>query len=152
MKARSEPDSNRYQPTRRIYAPDEDAISGAGFDTPWGTAWTTSALCCETIPEIEAYGDDGGLTVDTEAAAIWAVCQYRGVDTASVHELGGVLTPEECGPEPERDRGVVEMFDPVVVGLQSHVARDDRPDKSGTGTEARRAFAARGGRQIGSKT
>jgi hypothetical protein len=50
------------------------------------------------------------------------VCQYRGVDTASVHELGGVFTPEEWQPETQNERGVVEMFNPVMVGLENHVA------------------------------
>lgn len=116
------PDEESVTPTASLVDGLDDALSEAGFDTPRGTTWTTSAFYRETIPEVEAYGDDGVLTVDTEAAAIWAVCQYRGVDTASVHELGGVLTSEGWRPETERDRGVVEMFDPVVVGLESHVA------------------------------
>ena len=31
----------------------------------------------------------------TGSTAIWAVCQYCGVDTASIHELDGYLTPEK---------------------------------------------------------
>jgi uridine phosphorylase len=62
------------------------------------------------------------MTLDMESAAIWAVCQYRGVDTASIHELGGYLTPEEWQPGTEKNRGVTEMFGPTVAGLESHVA------------------------------
>jgi uridine phosphorylase len=116
------PDEESVTPTTSLVNGLDDALSEAGFDTPRGPTWTTSAFYRETIPEIRAYGDDGVMTVDTESAAIWAVCQYRGVDTASVHELGGVLTPEEWQPETQRDRGVVEMFDPTVVGLENHVA------------------------------
>ncbi len=97
------------------------ALSAAGFDTARGPTWTTSAFYRETVPEIRAYRDDGVVTVDTESAAIWAVCQYRGVDTASVHELGGLLTPEAWQPETQRDRGVEEMFEPTVDALEIHV-------------------------------
>jgi uridine phosphorylase len=100
----------------------DDALSEAGFETRRGTTWTTSAFYRETVPEVRAYGDDGVVTLDMESAAIWAVCRYRGVDTASIHELGGVLTPEGWQPETERDRGVTEMFDPTLAGLETHVA------------------------------
>jgi uridine phosphorylase len=116
------PDEEPVTPTASLVDGLDDALSEAGFDTPRGTTWTTSAFYRETIPEIKAYGDGGVITIDMESAAIWAVCQYRGVDTASVHELGGVLTPEEWQPETHRDRGVAEMFDPTVIGLENHVA------------------------------
>lgn len=116
------PDEKPVTPTASLVDGLDDALSEAGFDTPRGTTWTTSAFYRETIPEIRAYGDDGVITLDMESAAIWAVCQYRGVDTASVHELGGVFTPEEWQPETQKDRGVKEMFDPIVVGLENHVA------------------------------
>lgn len=116
------PDEESVTPTASLVEGLDDALSGAGFDTLRGTTWTTSAFYRETIPEISAYGDDGVLTLDMESAAIWAVCQYRGVDTATVHELGGVLTPEEWQPKTQPDRGVTEMFDPTVTGLEDHVA------------------------------
>ena len=116
------PDEESVSPTASFVDGLDDALSEAGFDTPRGTTWTTSAFYRETIPEIRAYGDDGVVTLDMESAAIWAVCQYRGVDTATVHELGGVLTPEGWQPETNSDRGVTEMFDPTVVGLENHVA------------------------------
>jgi uridine phosphorylase len=116
------PDEESVTPTASFVDGLDDALSEAGFDTPRGTTWTTSAFYRETIPEIRAYGDDGVVTLDMESAAIWAVCQYRGVDTATVHELGGVLTPEGWQPETNSDRGVTEMFDPTVVGLENHVA------------------------------
>ena len=116
------PDGESVRPTASLVDGLDDALSEAGFDTPRGTTWTTSAFYRETVPEIRAYREDGVITVDTESSAVWAVCQYRGVDTASVHELGGVLTPEEWQPETRRERGLVEMFDPTVAGLENHVA------------------------------
>jgi uridine phosphorylase len=116
------PDEEAVTPTASLVDGLDAALSQGGFDTRRGQTWTTSAFYRETIPEIEAYGDDGVVTVDMESAAIWAVCQYRGVDTASVHELGGVLTPEKWHPETGHDRGSVEMFDPTVAALETHVA------------------------------
>ena len=116
------PGEESVTPTASLVDGLDDALSEAGFDTPRGTTWTTSAFYRETIPEISAYGDEGVMTLDMESAAIWAVCRYRGVDTASVHELGGRLTPGEWQPETRKDRGVTEMFDPAVSGLENHVA------------------------------
>lgn len=116
------PGEESVSPTESLVDSLDDALSKAGFDTPRGTTWTTSAFYRETIPEIRAYSNDGVVTLDMESAAIWAVCQYRGVDTASIHELGDVLTPDEWKPETQGDRGLEEMLDPTVVGLENHVA------------------------------
>lgn len=116
------PDEEPVRPTASLVDGLDGALSEAGFDTQRGTTWTTSAFYRETVPEIRAYGEEGVVTLDMESAAIWAVCQYRGVDTASVHELGGVLTPEEWKPATRQDQGVTEMFDPVLSALENHVA------------------------------
>jgi uridine phosphorylase len=116
------PDDKPVRPTGSLVDGLDAALSEAEFETRRGTTWTTSAFYRETVPEVKAYGDDGVVTLDMESAAVWAVCQYRGVDTASVHELGGLLTPEEWQPESESGRGVTEMFDPTLAGLETHVA------------------------------
>ena len=115
------PDDEPVTPTASLVDGLDDALSDAAFDTRRGPTWTTSAFYRETVPEVRAYGEDGVVSLDMESAAIWAVCQYRRVDTATVHELSGVLTPEGWQPETENDRGVTEMFDPVVAGLEEHV-------------------------------
>lgn len=116
------PDEESVTPTESLVASLDAALSEAGFATPRGTTWTTSAFYRETIPEIRAYSNAGVVTLDMESAAIWAVCRYHGVDTASIHELGDILTPEEWTPETQQDRGLEEMLDPTVVGLENHVA------------------------------
>ena len=115
------PDEEPVTPTASLVDGLDDALTAAGFDTPRGTTWTTSAFYRETVPEISAYAEEGVVTLDMESAAIWAVCRYRGVDTASVHELGGILTPEEWRPATGQDRGVTEMFEPCVSALEDHV-------------------------------
>lgn len=99
----------------------EGSLSAAGFETPRGRTWTTSAMYRETIPEIEQYRDDGVVSLCMESAAIWAVCQYRGVDAATVHEIGDYLTPEEWVPESDSEKGFAEMLNPTVEALTAHV-------------------------------
>lgn len=115
------PDGEPVTPTASLVESLDDALTGAGFETPRGPTWTTSAFYRETLPEIAHYREDGVVTLDMESAAIWAVCQYRDVDTATVHELADVLTPDEWVPETDSDRGVTEMLTPTVDALERHV-------------------------------
>lgn len=114
------PESEPVTPTASLVESLDDALSSAGFETPRGPTWTTSAFYRETLPEIRAYRDQGVVTLDMETAAIWAVCQYRDVATATVHELGDVLTTEEWVPETESERGLQEMLDPTIEALERH--------------------------------
>lgn len=115
------PDEEPVTATEPLVDRLDDALSDAGFDTPRGTTWTTSAMYRETIPEVEHYRDTGVVSLCMESAAIWAVCQYRGVDTATVHEIGDYLTPDEWVPETEAERGLPEMLEPTVEALENHV-------------------------------
>lgn len=99
----------------------ESHLSAAGFDAPTGSTWTTSAMYRETIPEIRRYRDDGVLSLCMESAAIWAVCQYRGADAATVHQIGDYLSPDEWVPDSETDRGLPDMLSPTVAALEEHV-------------------------------
>lgn len=100
----------------------DDSFADADFETTCGTTWTTSAMYRETIPEIEQYSNDGVVSLCMESAALWAVCRYRGVDTATVHAIGDYLTADEWVPESEPERGLVEMLDPTVDALENYVA------------------------------
>lgn len=102
----------------------DDAFSVANFDTHRGPTWTTSAVFRETIPQIEHYRDEGFVSLCMETAAIWAVCQYRGIDTATVHQIGDYLSPDEWIPESEGERGLPEMLEPTVKALKAHVNGD----------------------------
>lgn len=99
----------------------DETLSDAGFDTPRGTTWTTSAMYRETVPEIEQYRDEGLVSLCMESAAIWSVCQYRNVDTATIHEIGDYLAPGEWVPDAEAERGQPEMLEPTVKALEEHV-------------------------------
>jgi len=91
------------------------SLSAAGIDTVRGPTWTTSAFYRETLPEIRQYRDDGVLSLCMESAAIWAVCRFRGVATASVHEIGDYLNPD--GWVPESEDNLVGLLAPTVEAL-----------------------------------
>lgn len=116
------PKNEPVTPTESLVDSLDEALSSADFETPRGPTWTTSAFYRETLPEIAHYRDKGVVTLDMETAAIWAVCQYRGIDTATVHELGDVLTPEEWVPETDSKRGLQEMLEPTVEALENHIS------------------------------
>lgn len=100
----------------------DESLSNAGFETPRGTTWTTSAMYRETVPEIDHYRDEGVVSLCMESAAIWAVCQYRSVDTATVHEIGDYIATDGWIPDAEAERGLQEMLEPTVRALEKHVA------------------------------
>lgn len=62
----------------------EASLDTAGFEYKTGPSWTIDALFRETIPEIKRYRDEGVLTVEMEAAAVFAIAEYRGVDAAAL--------------------------------------------------------------------
>ena len=107
-------------PTDSLVDALDDQLSSAGFDTPRGPTWTTSAMYRETIPEIEQYRRDGVVSLCMESAAIWSVCAYRGADAATVHQIGDYLSPDEWVPEAASERGLPEMLDPTILALEAH--------------------------------
>ncbi len=56
-----------------------------------GTTWTTDAIYRETVDEIKAYQEEGVLGVDMEAAALFAVAKYRGVECVGLFIVSDCL-------------------------------------------------------------
>ncbi|TKX84066.1 hypothetical protein EXE43_20890 [Halorubrum sp. SS5] len=115
------PPEEPVTPTASLVDELDASLSRAGFDTPRGTTWTTSAMYRETVPEVERYRDEGVVTLCMESAALWAVSRYRGADAATVHEVGDYLTSEEWVPEADADRGLTDMLSPTVEAMERHV-------------------------------
>lgn len=115
------PPDETVKPTPALVDRLADAFSGANFDTHRGPTWTTSAVFRETVPQIEHYRDEGFVSLCMEAAAVWAVCRYRGVDTATVHQIGDYLAPDEWIPERESTVDLPDMLKPTVRGLEQHL-------------------------------
>ena len=59
-----------------------------------GPTWTIDAVYRETLAETRHYRDLGVLTVEMEAAAVYAVAQYRGIDAAGAFVVADILHEE----------------------------------------------------------
>ena len=66
-------------------------LESRGLACSAGTTWTTDAPYRETEAEIRQYQAEGVKTVEMESAALFAVGQRRGVQTASVLVVGDSL-------------------------------------------------------------
>jgi uridine phosphorylase len=99
---RDEGTSHHYLPSAK-YAhacPDMTAellagIKAAGLTHRTGTSWTTDAPYRETVDELRTYRAEGVMTVEMEAAALFAVGEYRGVSVSSIFSISDILTVEE---------------------------------------------------------
>ncbi|MFH5799560.1 nucleoside phosphorylase [Haladaptatus sp. CMAA 1911] len=64
-----------------------------------GTSWTIDAIYRETEAEVRRYAEEGVLTVEMEASAVFAVAYYRGVDAGSMFVVSDYLGLSEWEPK-----------------------------------------------------
>ena len=98
---RDEGTSHHYSPPSRWAHPDAELVASLRSALPdvlVGPSWTTDAPYRETVEEIVAYRDEGILTVDMEASAIFTLGATLEVQTASVFCVSDVLHGEEWEP------------------------------------------------------
>jgi uridine phosphorylase len=82
------------------------ALSNGAEPVSEGPSWTIDAIFRETIAEATAYRDEGILTVDMEASALFAVGEVLGVDVAAVFTISDhLLAHDEWKLAPGRKRG-----------------------------------------------
>ncbi|MFT4923459.1 MAG: uridine phosphorylase [Haloarculaceae archaeon] len=101
-----------------------ESFEAEELETARGPTWTTSALFRETVPEIDHYRERGFVSLCMESAAIWAVCQYRGVDAATVHHADDYLSREAWITDDDRERDLADLLDPTVQALEAYVDRE----------------------------
>lgn len=85
-----------------------------------GTTWTMDALYRETIAEIRQYQQEGTMTVEMEAAALFAVAQYRGVDVAAAFVISDSLAEPLWNPQFEAEvveSNLVQLYQTVRTML-----------------------------------
>ena len=98
---RDEGTSHHYSPPGRWALPDSELLASlrsALPDAAVGPSWTTDAPYRETAEEIVAYRDEGILTVDMEASAMFTIGASLDIRTASVFCVSDVLHGEEWEP------------------------------------------------------
>ncbi|HZU01266.1 MAG TPA: nucleoside phosphorylase [Ktedonobacteraceae bacterium] len=73
--------------TQRLH----ESLMEAGVQPTVGTTWTIDAPYRETVEEVRCYQSEGVLTVEMEAAALFAVAKSRGVEMASAFVISDSL-------------------------------------------------------------
>jgi uridine phosphorylase len=122
---RDEGVSHHYVPPARYSSPSSALtaayaarLGAAGYTFRTGSTWTIDAPYRETVEELRHYRDEGVLTVEMEAAALFAVAEHRGLEVASAFVLSDLLTEVEWTPEfgsPEIERGLGTL---VRIGIE----------------------------------
>jgi uridine phosphorylase len=100
-----------------------DKLAGSGHAYKRGATWTIDAPYRETAEELRHYREEGVLTVEMEAAAVFAVARHRGLQAAAAFVLSDTLTDTDWTPDfgsPEILRGL-----DVLVAAAIEVLMED---------------------------
>lgn len=98
---RDEGTSHHYAPPERFALPDPALTARLRARLPAaasGPSWTTDAPYRETAEEITRYRDEGILTVEMEAAALFTVARQNGIAAASAFCVSDVLRGDQWEP------------------------------------------------------
>jgi uridine phosphorylase len=102
---RDEGTSHHYAPPSRLIAPTPDAVEAITRtlehnDVPFvtGTTWTTDGFYRETRNKVARRVAEGCLTVEMEAAALFAVARFRGVSLGQMLYAGDDLSGDLWDP------------------------------------------------------
>jgi uridine phosphorylase len=98
---RDEGTSHHYAPAERFALPDPGLTARLRARLPaaaCGPSWTTDAPYRETAEEIACYRDEGILTVEMEAAALFTVARLSGLAAAAAFCVSDVLHGEQWEP------------------------------------------------------
>ena len=75
------------------------ALAASGLEYRRGLAWTTDAIYRETRPEMDARVAEGAVVVEMEAAALFAVAEYRAAPLAACFTISDSLAEPEWKPD-----------------------------------------------------
>jgi len=88
-------DEKYAYPSESLTQSVKQTIEKLGKEYSFGTSWTVDAPYRETIKEIEQYKEEGVLTVDMEASAIFSIAKYLNVDAASIFTISDYIGEDE---------------------------------------------------------
>jgi uridine phosphorylase len=104
-----------------------DAIEQAGLPSSAGWTWTTDAPYRQSAGEIVEYRQRGVLTVEMEAAALFAVAGVRGVELASAVVLDAVFGDPVCPPQMDSATAFGRLYDVFLVAIELLASGLPRP-------------------------
>ena len=84
------------------------ALTAAGETFVEGSTWTSPTANRATAAEVAAYSAEGVRTVETEAAALFAVAEAAGVEVASAVVVSDEVTPD--GTRSDYMRAIPRLF------------------------------------------
>ena len=73
----------------------KDILNELGFSYTEGATWTTDAFYRETRDKVNKRRDEGAITVEMEASALQAVCDFRGCELFIFFYAGDNLAGEQ---------------------------------------------------------
>ena len=97
------PDTYAY-PASALTAQLEQRLRDTGHTITVGPSWTIDTPYRETASEARHYQQEGVITVEMEAAALFAVAQYRGVEMASAFVISDSLADMVWNPRFESEK------------------------------------------------
>jgi len=77
----------------------EHALHQQNVEFRCGASWTIDTPYRETAAEVRHYRSEGVLTVEMEAAALFAVAAYRGIDLTAGFVISDLLSDERWHPQ-----------------------------------------------------
>ncbi len=86
--------SNFAYPSSELTSKLAAGLAAKGIRALSGSSWTTDAPYMETLDEIEQYSSRGILTVEMEAASVFAVATARKVNSAALFSISDELYRE----------------------------------------------------------
>ncbi|WP_326812462.1 nucleoside phosphorylase [Streptomyces scopuliridis] len=125
---RDEGTSHHYLPPGRYTEPDPtlsqhltSALTSTERPVYTGGTWTTDALYRETPAEAQRYAAEGLLTVEMEAAAVFAVARHRGIPAAAAFTVADSLVDRQPRADSrEVSTGLEQLLDAAVAALAWH--------------------------------
>jgi uridine phosphorylase len=89
-----------------------------------GISWTTDSVYRETVKELQHYRNEGVLTVEMEASALFTVGAYRNVSVSSVFAISDILSEDgwkQGYHSNEKNDGLRRIFEAAFETISNHV-------------------------------
>jgi len=88
--------SGKYSyPSKSLTEKMIEVAKGMDLNYHTGTSWTTDAPYRETLAELKHYRDEGVLTVEMEAAAIFVIAKCLNIEAGAIFTISDYLTEED---------------------------------------------------------